>query len=85
MATIAPARDTAIEREAEAWMNDPYEHFGHHNTKIHSLPREEVEAVQLAAMQLRFEERIEQIQMLKKLGDGQGITHIASLTTSLRC
>ena len=37
-------RDATIEREAERWMNDPYEHFGYHNTKIHSLPREEVEA-----------------------------------------
>ena len=45
MATIAPAQDTELEREAERWMNDPYEHFGHHNTRIHSLPREEVEAV----------------------------------------
>ena len=56
MATVAPARDTALEREAEKWMNDPYEHFGHHNTRIHSLPREEVEAVQLAAMRLRFDQ-----------------------------
>ena len=78
MATVAPAKDTAIEREAERWMNDPYEHFGHHNTRIHSLPREEVEAVQLAAMQLRFAERIEQVQMLKKLADGQSISRIDS-------
>ena len=77
MAALAPPRDQSIEREALAWMNDPYEHFGHHNTRIHSLPREEVEAVQLAAMQLRFEERMEQVQMLKKLADGQSITSIA--------
>ena len=78
MATVAPARDTELEREAERWMNDPYEHFGHHNTRIHSLPRAQVEAVQLAAMRLRFEERIDQVQMLKKLADGQGITRIDS-------
>jgi hypothetical protein len=78
MATSAPARDSTIEREAERWMNDPYEHFGHRNTRIHSLPREEVEAVQLAAMRLRFAERIDQVAMLKKLADAQGITQIDS-------
>ena len=50
MATTAPPRDNTVEREAERGMNDPYEHFGYHNTRIHSLPREEVEAVQLAAV-----------------------------------
>jgi len=79
MATTAPARDTALEREAERWMNAPYEHFGYHNTRIHSLPREEVAAVQLAAMNLRLEERRQQVQMLAKLADGQGITSIDSL------
>lgn len=78
MATVAAARDETVEREALGWMNDPYEHFGHHNTKIHSLDREHFEAVQLAAMRLRFEERMEQVQMLKKLADGQGITQIGS-------
>lgn len=79
MATMAPAKDSAIERQAEAWMNDPYEHFGHHNTKIHSLPREEVEAVQLAAMNMRLEERRGQVAMLAKLADAQGIDSIGSL------
>lgn len=78
MATATASRDTTLEREALGWMNDPYEHFGHHNTKIHTLERDHVEAVQLAAMQIRFEERMEQIQMLKKLADGQGITSIGS-------
>ncbi|MEZ5742285.1 MAG: hypothetical protein R3D89_00800 [Sphingomonadaceae bacterium] len=79
MATTAPPQDTAIEREAERWMNDPYEHFSYHNTKIHSLPREEVEAVQLAAMNQRLAERREQVAMLAKLADGQGIERIDSL------
>jgi hypothetical protein len=79
MATTAPSRDTAVEREAEGWMNDPYEHFGYHNTRIHSLPREEVEAVQLAAMNLRLQERRDQVQMLAKLADAQGIDRIEKL------
>jgi len=79
MATDAPARDTAIEREAEAWMTDPYAHFDYHNTRIHTLPREEVEAVQLAAMNLRLEQRRGQIKMLEKLASAQGITGFAAL------
>jgi hypothetical protein len=79
MATSAPSKDTAIEREAERWMNDPYEHFGYHNTRINTLPREEVEAVQLAAMNLRLEERRGQIKVLEKLADAQNITRLDSL------
>lgn len=83
MATTAPPQsalgDSTIEREAERWMNDPYGHFGYHNTRIHSLPREEVEAVQLAAMNLRLQERRGQVQMLAKLADAQGIDGVSSL------
>jgi hypothetical protein len=78
MATVAPD-DIAIEREALGWMNDPYEHFDYHNTHIHTMPRVEVEAVQLAAMNLRLAERREQIQVLAKLADTQGITRLDSL------
>jgi hypothetical protein len=79
MATVAPLRDTTIEREAEGWMNDPYAHFGYRNTRIHSLPRAEVEAVQLAAMNMRLDERRGQIKVLEKLADSQGIREIATL------
>ena len=79
MAASLPSRDTTIERQTEGWMNDPYEHFGHHNTRIHSLSRDEAEAVQLAAMNLRLEERRGQIKMLEKLADAQGIRQINSL------
>ena len=79
MATRTQGRDNALEREAERWMNDPYVHFGHHNTRIHTLPRDEVEAVQLAAMNMRLQERRDQVQMLAKLADGQGIRAIGSL------
>ncbi|MDE8651115.1 hypothetical protein [Novosphingobium album (ex Liu et al. 2023)] len=79
MATVAPPNDTAIEREAEAWMHDPYDHFGYHNTRIHTLPCEEVEAVQLAAMNRRLAERRGQIKTLEKLADGQNITALATL------
>jgi hypothetical protein len=79
MATVAAPHDTALEREAQGWMNDPYEHFGYDNTKIHSIPREEFEAVQLTAMNLRLAERRQDVQMLAKLADAQGIESVGSL------
>jgi len=79
MAVSALSKDVTVEREAEGWMNDPYEHFGYHNTRIHSLPRDEVAAVQLAAMNLRLRERRTQIKMLEKLADGQGIRQLPTL------
>lgn len=79
MAISAAVKDNTIEREALGWMNDPYAHFGYHNTCIHSLPRDEVEAVQLAAMNLRLEERRSQIKMLEKLADGQEIKRLDTL------
>jgi hypothetical protein len=79
MAASSPSRDTTVERVAEGWMNDPYEHFRHHNTRIHSLPQEEVQAVQLTAMNLRLEERRSQIKMLEKLAEAQDIRHIHAL------
>ena len=79
MAVSLQSGDISIERQAEGWMNDPYEYFGFRNTQIHSLPREEVDAVQLTAMNLRLEERRHQIQMLEKLADAQGISKIKTL------
>ncbi|MBW8785715.1 MAG: hypothetical protein JF593_13940 [Novosphingobium sp.] len=79
MATLAPPADATLEREAEAWMTDPYGHFGHHNTRIHSLPRAEVEAVQLVAINKRLDERRGQIKVLEKLADAQGITCVGTL------
>jgi acyl-CoA synthetase (AMP-forming)/AMP-acid ligase II len=79
MATTAPAHDAELTREAQGWMNDPYGHFGHHNTRIHSLERDEVEAVQLSAMRQRLEERRGQVQVLAKLADAQAIRDLSSL------
>jgi hypothetical protein len=67
-----PARDNTLERTAWAWMSDPYAHFGWSTTRIHSLPRDEAEAVQVAAMNLRLEQRRPQIKVLQKLADARG-------------
>jgi hypothetical protein len=71
--------DTALERKAQAWMADPFAAFGMSNTAVHSTPREEAEAVQLAALNLRLEERRGQIPVLAKLAEAQAITHLRTL------
>ncbi|MBW8754973.1 MAG: hypothetical protein JF595_12635 [Sphingomonadales bacterium] len=73
------AKDTTVERQALAWMDDPLQTFGLSHSRVHSVPREEAEAVQLAALNLRLEQRRAQIVMLGKLAEAQGITCFAAL------
>ena len=76
MATIEKrATDNAIEREALAWMDDPHAHFGYSVTKVHSVPREEAQAVQLAGINLRLEQRRGQIKVLAKLWYGESAVY----------
>lgn len=81
MATIdkGVSTDHAVEREALAWMDDPCAHFGYSVTKVHSVPRDHAAAVQLAGIRMRFEQRRQQIKVLEKLADSQGITSIPTL------
>jgi len=72
-------RDEATEREALSWLDDPFEHFGWSTTRIHSVPREELAAVQLAGINIKLEQRRGQIKVLEKLADAQGITSCADL------
>src|SRR3979411_128816 len=71
--------DTELERKALAWMEEPYEHFGYSATRLNSVRREEMEAVQLTAMNLRLQQRRSQIKTLGKLADAQNIGTIATL------
>lgn len=71
--------DAAIERQALAWMDDPLAALGLSNTRIHSVPRDEAEAVQLAGLNLRLEQRRAQIATLARLAEAQGITGFAAL------
>jgi len=77
MATIT--HDTAVERQALAWMDDALQAFGLSHTRVHSMPRDEAEAVQLTALNLRLEQRRSQIVTLAKLAEAQGITGFATL------
>lgn len=47
---------------------------------MHSLPRQELEALQLAALKLRFAQLHEKIPMVKKLAEKQGVRSIEQLT-----
>ncbi|MGE3693347.1 MAG: hypothetical protein AB7F98_18375 [Novosphingobium sp.] len=84
MAQIDAARDVEVERKALAWMEDPFGAFGHSVTAIHSVPREEAEAVQLAGLNLRLAQRRDQIQTLAKFVDAQGIGTIDTLDDGAR-
>jgi len=80
MNKIAPiVRDSEVERQALAWMEDPLEALGMSNTAVHSVEREEAEAVQLAAFNIRLEQRRQQIRTLDKLAASQGFTQAATL------
>src|SRR5579862_610564 len=69
--------------EASGWMADPLAHFGHSMTAMHSVPRGDLEAIQLAALRLRLEERREQIPVLGKLADAEGISDLATLDDAI--
>lgn len=80
MNEVAPLKaDNELERQALAWMDDPLAALGMSNTRIHSVPREEAEAVQLTAFNLRLDQRRQQIKTLAKLADTQGIDQVSAL------
>jgi len=72
----AMTKDAAVERQALAWMDDPLQAFGLSQTRAHSLPRAEAEVVQLAALNLRLEQRRGQIVTLDKLATAQRVTRV---------
>jgi hypothetical protein len=74
-----PVTDTLLERRALAWMSDPYDAVGYSNTRMHSVPREEAEALQLAGINIRLEQRRAEIPVLAKLAGAQEISRISRL------
>jgi len=77
--TATQTTDNVVEREALGWIENPLVHFGMSNTKIHSVSRDEQEAVQLAGMNILLERRREQIPVLAKLAEAQGISRLNAL------
>ncbi len=67
---------TSHEQTARRLMTDPIAFFDQSVTKMHSIPREELEALQRTAMSIRFKEHYEGIEMLRKVADRLGITEV---------
>ncbi len=62
--------------QAEAFADNAAQYFDFDANKIGSIDRAEMEALQLTALQLRFDGLRDEVPMLKKLADEQNITHI---------
>ena len=60
----------------ETFMNDPIQFFDRSITKMHQIPRDELELLQREAMARRFAEHRESISMLRKLADRLGIKQV---------
>ena len=69
----------SIEQQALALADDPHEFFDGSMTKLGSLPRAEMDALQLAGVQARFGQLRDKIPMLKKLADELDIHEINEL------
>src|SRR6201985_3434741 len=68
---------TVTQRSAPSvhdFMNDPIGFFGQSYTQMHSIGRDELEALQRQAMRIRFQEHYRSIEILHKLADRLGIT-----------
>jgi hypothetical protein len=69
--------DTA--RTVREFMDDPVRYFDYSVTRAHSLPREELRALQLEAMDLRLQEHRESIEMVRRASNREGVTRIADV------
>jgi len=69
-------REQSLDAKTQLLLTDPVALVGHSKRNWEHLPRAEVEAMQLRGLQQRFAQLRDQIPMLKKLADGQGIEHI---------
>ena len=56
--------------------DDPTAFFNHSVTEMGSIPRDELEALQLKALQARFTSLRDKVPMLTKLADEQSITEL---------
>ena len=77
--TKVVAHDSEIERKAMAWMDDPFGAMGMSVNAMHSVDRAEAEAVQLAGLNIRLEQRRQQLPVLAKFLDAQQFTQAETL------
>jgi hypothetical protein len=67
---------TMAERDVAAFMNDPMGFFGGSVTRMHAIPRPELEALQRAAMARSFAEHRDRIEVVRKLADRLGVREL---------
>lgn len=65
-----------LEQAAEKLMTDPLGLYDHSITRMHSVPRDELEAMQKVAIRIRFAEQYDKITVLRDLADRLGITEV---------
>lgn len=58
------------------FMDDPIGFFGQSYTRMHSIPRDQLEAMQRQALGIRFQQHHASIEMLRKVADRLGITEL---------
>jgi hypothetical protein len=63
--------------DADLFMYDPPAFFDRSYTKRHSIPRDRMEELQLAALTLRFEQGLADMAMVSKLAGRQAITRVS--------
>jgi len=71
--------DRSLDRAARSLASDPVAFFGDSHAAMQDIERKTLDALQLRALQIRFEELKGAIPMLQKLADKQGITRLSSI------
>ncbi len=71
---------TLTDRSVAQYMSDPVSYFERSVTKAHSVPRAELEELQLEGMRLRFEEHRASIEMVRRMAEKKGVERIDALT-----
>jgi hypothetical protein len=67
------------EQTLVTFMDDPMGHFDHSVTKMHSIPRAELESLQRSAMARRFSQHRRSIEMVRTLADRLGVDEVRDL------
>jgi hypothetical protein len=57
-------------------LRDPTEYFGNSLTRMHSMPRKELDDLLREAMALRFADHVQSIEMVRRAAERQGITEV---------
>jgi hypothetical protein len=69
----------AGDADVAQFLDDPGKYFNRSYTAMQSVPLDELEALQLAAVRTRFEQHVKSIPMLAKLAERQGVDRVGTL------